>query len=82
MERERYSDEELVEREIENQTESDEPGEEIEDEVERRSGPDVIRQVEPYPPRERAEAVYGDTDMDPNRDDQRSAHHADDDEHV
>lgn len=80
MERERYSDEDLVEREIENATESPEPSEETE--VERRSGPDVIRDVEPYPPRERAEVIYGDTDMDPNREDQRSAHHASEDEHL
>lgn len=80
MERQRYSDEDLVEREIENETASPEPSEETE--VERRSGPDVIRDVEPYPARERAEAVYGDTDMDPNRDDQRSVHHAGEDEHL
>lgn len=29
-----------------------------------------------------AMAVYGDTDMDPNRDDQASAHHAEEDEHL
>lgn len=80
MERERYSDEDLVEREIENETESPEPSEETE--VERRSGPDVIRDVEPYPARERAEVIYGDTDIDPNREDQRSAHHANEDEHL
>lgn len=80
MERQRYSDEDLVEREIEDQTASEEPPEETE--TERRSGPDVIRDVEPYPPHERAEAVYGDTDIDPNREDQRSAHHAQADEHL
>ncbi|HET9097735.1 MAG TPA: hypothetical protein VFN37_13825 [Candidatus Baltobacteraceae bacterium] len=80
MERERYSDEDLVEREIEAETSSPEPAEETEGE--RRSGPDVIREVEPYPPRERAEVIYGDTDLDPNRDDQRSAHHAQEDEHL
>ena len=80
MERERYSDEDLVEREIENETESPEPDEETE--FERRSGPDAVHDVEPNPPRERAEAVYGDTDMDPNRDDQRSAHRAGEDEHL
>ncbi len=26
--------------------------------------------------------VYGDTDFNPNRDDQEDAHHADEDEHV
>ncbi len=31
---------------------------------------------------ERAQAVYGDTDMNPNADDQRSAHHAEPDEHL
>lgn len=31
---------------------------------------------------ERAQAVYGDTDMNPNKDDQESAHHAEPDEHV
>lgn len=30
----------------------------------------------------RAEAVYGDTDMNPNADDQKDAHHAKPDEHV
>lgn len=80
MERERYSDEDLVEREIENETESPEYPEETE--TQRRSGPDVIRDVEPYPPRERAEAIYSDTDIDPNREDQRSAHHAEEDEHL
>lgn len=80
MERERYSDEDLVEREIEAETVSPEPSEETE--IERRSGPDVIRDVEPYPPRERAEAVYADTDIDPNREDQHSAHHAFEDEHL
>lgn len=80
MERQRYSDEELVEREIEEETVSPEPSEETE--IERRSGPDVMREVEPYPPRERAQAVYGDTDTDPNREDQRSAHHAEEDEHL
>ena len=65
MERERYSDDDLVEREIDSETQ--EPDDETETEIERRAG---------------AEAVYGDTDMDPNRDDQRSAHHATPDEHV
>ena len=80
MERQRYSDEDLVEREIQDQTSSPEPAEDTE--VERRSGPDVIRDVEPSRPRERAEIVYGETDTDPNREDQRSAHRADEDEHV
>ena len=80
MERERYSDEDLVEREIENQTTSPEPDEETE--VERRSGPDVIRDVEPGRARERAEVIYGDTDIDPRREDQPSAHHAGQDEHL
>ncbi|HEY8296637.1 MAG TPA: hypothetical protein VIG32_01255 [Candidatus Baltobacteraceae bacterium] len=31
---------------------------------------------------ERAQAVYGDTDLNPNQDDQRDAHEADPDEHV
>ena len=80
MERERYSDEDLVEREIANETTSPEPPEDTE--FERRSGPDVIRDVEPYRPPERAEAVYGETDMDPNREDQRSAHQASSEEHL
>ena len=80
MERERYSDEDLVEREIENQTTSPEPDEETE--AERRSGPDVIRDVEPGRARERAEVIYGDTDIDPRREDQPSAHHAGQDEHL
>jgi hypothetical protein len=80
MERERYSDEDLVEREVEANTESPEDDEETE--IERRSGPDVIRSVDPYPPRERAGAIYGETDTDPNREDQFTAHHADQDEHL
>jgi hypothetical protein len=80
MERQRYSDEDLIEREIANETRSPEPDENTE--IERRSGPDVIRDVEPYRPRERAEAVYGETDTDPNREDQRSAHQAGEDEHL
>ncbi len=31
---------------------------------------------------EPAEAVYADTDLDPNADDQKDAHHAEPDEHV
>jgi hypothetical protein len=80
MERQRYSDEDLVEREIENETESPEPSEETE--MERRSGPDVMHDVEGYRPRNRAEVVYGDTDTDPRREDQPSAHHAVDGEHL
>ncbi|HEV3153156.1 MAG TPA: hypothetical protein VGZ02_05085 [Candidatus Baltobacteraceae bacterium] len=51
-------------------------------EIDRRAGPEVMHRVEPERPRERGEAVYGDTDMDPNRDDQFSAHHATEDEHL
>jgi hypothetical protein len=80
MERQRYSDEDLVEREIENETASPEPEEETE--IERRSGPDVIHDVEPFAARERAEVIYGDTDTDPRREDQPSAHHAGEDEHL
>lgn len=80
MERQRYSDEDMVEREIESNTQSPEPSEETE--IERRSGPDVVHDVEPFEPRERAEVIYGDTDTDPNREDQRSAHHAAQDEHL
>lgn len=70
MEREPYSDEDAVEREIEDTTRSPEETE------------GNMHDSGPYPPPERAQAVYGDTDMDPNRDDQRSAHHADSDEHL
>ena len=31
---------------------------------------------------EQAEAVYGDTDLNPNAGDQKDAHHAEPDEHV
>lgn len=51
-------------------------------EFERRSGFDAMHEVDPEPARERGMAVYGDTDLDPNRDDQKSAHHADADEHL
>jgi hypothetical protein len=50
--------------------------------MERRSGPDVMHEVDEYAPRERAEAVYSDTDTDPRREDQPSAHRAGDDEHL
>jgi len=33
-------------------------------------------------PHESAEAVYGDTDLNPNADDQKDAHHADSEEHL
>ncbi len=32
--------------------------------------------------RESAEAVYADTDLNPNADDQKDAHHAEPDEHL
>ena len=80
MERERYSDDDLVEREIDSETQD--PEEQSETEIERRAGPEAMHESTEYPARERAEAVYGDTDMDPNRDDQRSAHHATPDEHL
>ncbi len=80
MERERYGDDDQVEREIE--TETEDPDQESQTELERRAGVAPMHEEDPYPARERAEAVYGDTDMDPNRDDQRSAHHADPDEHL
>ncbi len=80
MERQPYSDEDLVDREISEQTQSPEPSEDTE--IERRSGPDVMHQVNPFPPRERAEATYGDTDMDPRREDQAATHHAEQDEHF
>lgn len=31
---------------------------------------------------EQGTAIYGETDMDPNREDQESAHHAEADEHL
>ena len=80
MERERYSDDDLVEREIASETQD--PDEESETEIERRAGPKAMHESTGYPARERAEAVYGDTDVDPNRDDQRSAHNATPDEHL
>ncbi len=80
MERERYSEEDAVEREIAQETESPEPAEDTE--MERRSGPDVAHDVKPYPARERAEIVYGDTDTDPRRNDEPSAHHAEEDQHL
>ena len=51
-------------------------------ELERRAGPDAIRKVDPQPPSERGTAVYGETDVDPNREDQASAHRAGPDEHL
>lgn len=53
-----------------------------ETEIDRRAEPKAVHEVNPYPPRERGTAVYGDTDLDPNRDDQASAHRADPDEHL
>lgn len=80
MDRQRYSDEDLVEREIEDRTESPESGEDTE--LQRRSGPDVMRSVDPSPARERSEAIYGETDIDPRREEQPSAHRAGEDEHL
>jgi len=51
-------------------------------EIERRAGPDVIRRVDPQPPRGRGEVVYGETDIDPRREEQPSAHRAGEDEHL
>lgn len=51
-------------------------------ELERRSGPDAIREINPYPARERAEITYGETDTDPRREDQPDEHHAAEDEHL
>ena len=42
----------------------------------------AIRNTKPEPPRDRNEAVYGDTDMNPNADDEKSAHHAGEDQHL
>ena len=42
----------------------------------------AIRNDKTQAARLRNEAVYGDTDMNPNADDQESAHHADEDEHL
>lgn len=80
MERQRYSDEDLIEREIAEQTESPDPPEETE--IERRSGPSLMHEVDQFPPRGRNEAMYSDTDTDPTRDDQGTAHRAEDDQHL
>ncbi|MBV8689568.1 MAG: hypothetical protein JOZ59_05630 [Candidatus Eremiobacteraeota bacterium] len=52
----------------------------LDDTTAERTITNIIRQENPEPARERNEAVYGDTDMNPNEEDQRSAHHADEDE--
>lgn len=80
MDREPYSDEDLTEREIAEQTQD--PDLPQDTEFERRSGPAVFHEVRPNPPRVRAEAVFGDTDIDPRREDQPTGHHAGEDEHV
>mgnify|MGYP001320537155 CR=1 FL=1 len=80
MDHQRYSDDDLVEREIEEQTQSPDLSQDTE--FERRSGPDVMHQVQPFAPRERAEATYSDTDTDPRREDQTTTHHAEEDEHL
>jgi hypothetical protein len=80
MDREPYSDEDLIEREIEELTESPDPPKDTE--MERRAGPDVIHHVNPYPPRERNEATYGESDTDPRREDEPTVHHAEEDEHL
>ncbi|HEY8314460.1 MAG TPA: hypothetical protein VIG51_09845 [Candidatus Baltobacteraceae bacterium] len=51
-------------------------------ELDRRKGVAAMHDVDPQPAIERAQAIYGDTDMNPNADDQRSAHHAEEDEHL
>ncbi|MBC5814961.1 MAG: hypothetical protein GIW97_00325 [Candidatus Eremiobacteraeota bacterium] len=40
----------------------------------------IIKNAKPEPARDRSQAVYGDTDMNPNADDQKDLHHADEDE--
>lgn len=80
MEREPYSDEDLVQREIDEQTQD--PDVPQDTEFQRRSGPAVFHDVNPNRPRERAEAVFGDTDTDPLREDQPTVHQGDEDEHV
>ncbi len=42
----------------------------------------AIRNDKPQAARLRSEAVYGDTDLNPNADDQGSAHRADEDQHI
>ncbi len=54
----------------------------LDDTTAERTITNIIREEKPEPPRQRNEAVYGDTDMNPNQDDQRSVHQADEDEIV
>lgn len=42
----------------------------------------AIRNDKTQAARLRSEAVYGDTGMNPNAEDQSSAHHADEEEHI
>ena len=52
----------------------------LDDTTAERTITNIIREEKPEPARERNEAVYGDTDINPNQDDQRSVHQADEDE--
>jgi len=52
----------------------------LDDTTAERTITNIIRNEKPEPPRVRNEAVYGDTDLNPNEEDQESAHRADDDE--
>jgi len=52
----------------------------LDDTTAERTITNIIREEKPERARERNEAVYGDTDMNPNQDDQRSVHQADEDE--
>ena len=54
----------------------------LEDSSASRTISNLIKNTKPEPPRDRNQAVYGDTDMNPNEDDQKSAHHADEGEHL
>lgn len=54
----------------------------LDDSTAARTITNIIREEKPESPRDRSEAVYGDTDMNPNADDQKSAHHGDEDEQL
>lgn len=83
MERQRPKTESTYEREIYEEVDAPaDRAEEHDTEMERRRGPEPFHHVDPEEARDRNEAVYGETDVDPSRFDRKSDHHVEDfDEH-
>jgi hypothetical protein len=83
MERERPKTEAQYEREIYDEVDKESDDLDRKDsEFERRRGNVEMHRVNPMPARNRDEASYGETEIDPRREGQPSEHRAEDDEHF